>query len=70
MPPAALIASTAMRCTEPALLSGIGERAGDRVQHADLHRITLCAQDRRHRESSALPSPRHRARSMREICGG
>ena len=44
MPPAALISSTAMHGADAALLARIGQCAGHRVQHADLHAGALRAQ--------------------------
>ena len=44
MPPAALISSIASCAPMPALLAGIGQRARNRMQHADLHRRALRAQ--------------------------
>ena len=37
---------------EAALLPGIGQRAGDRVQHAELHRRALRPQHRRHGDAA------------------
>ena len=42
---------------EPALLAGIGQRAGDRMQHAELHAGALRAQHGRHGEVPAAARP-------------
>ena len=40
------------RCAEPALLAGVGQRAGDRLQHAELHGGPLRAQHGRHGDAA------------------
>ena len=53
MPPAALISSIASLRADAALLAGVGQRAGDRMQHADLHRRALRAQHGRRMQNAA-----------------
>ena len=55
---------------DPALLAGIGQRAGDRMQHADLHRRALRAQHGRRVAGLRPPLRRRPAPSIAGTGGG
>ena len=57
MPPAALISSIASCRADAALLAGVRQRAGDRMQHADLDGRALRAQHGRRVQSQRAAAP-------------